>query len=97
GGVGLAFTGADDLDQVVEDVEGEREAFERVNAPLELAQLVRQALRHDFEPEMQEMPEYLLETEPLGPADLGVVGRDEAGQVDVEVRLQQRVLEEERH
>ena len=38
-----------------------------------------------------------LQVEALGPADLGVLGRDEARQVDGEVDLQRRVLEEVRH
>ena len=38
-----------------------------------------------------------MEIEALGTADVGVLGRHEARQVDREVRLQRRVLEEVRH
>ena len=63
----------------------------------ERGELVLEPLGDDLEPEVQEVPEDLLEIEPLGPADLGVLGRDQAGQVDGEVDLQRRVLEEVRH
>ena len=64
---------------------------------LQRVQLVLEPLGHHLEAEVQEVPEDRLEIEPLGPADLGVLGRDEARQVDGEVGLQRRVLEEVRH
>ena len=54
-------------------------------------------LRDDIEAEVEEVPEDRLEVEALGPADLGVLRRDEARQVDDEVGLERRVLEEVRH
>ena len=54
-------------------------------------------LGDDLEPEVQEVPEHLLQVEPLGPAGLGVLGRHEAREVDGEVGLQRRVLEQVRH
>ena len=56
-----------------------------------------EALRHDLQAEVEEVPEHLLQIEALGPADFGVLGRHEARQVDGEVGLQRRVLEEVRH
>ncbi len=86
-----------DPDDLVERVEDRLEAFEDVDALLERGELVLEPARHDLEPEVQEVPEDLLEIEPLGAADLGVLGRNQAGQVDGEVDLQRRVLEEVRH
>ena len=43
GGVGLAVRLADDPDRLVERVEDDREAFEDVDAPLELGQLELEA------------------------------------------------------
>ena len=97
GGVRLAVRLPDDADDLVERVEDLLEAFEDVDALLERRQLVLEPPGDDLEPEMEEVPEDLLEIEPLGPADLGVLGRDQAGQVDGEVDLQRRVLEEVRH
>ena len=53
---------------------------------LQLRELVLEAAGDDFEAEVEEVPEHLLEVEPLGAADLGVLGRHEAGQVDGEGR-----------
>ena len=71
--------------------------FEQVDALLERGELVLETLGHHLEPEMEEVPEDLLDVEPLGPADFGILGRDQAGQVDREVDLERRVLEEVRH
>ena len=60
-------------------------------------ELVLEPLRHHLEPEMQEVPEDRLQIQPLGAADLRILGRDETGQVHREVDLQRRVLEEVRH
>ena len=64
---------------------------------LQLLELVLEAAGHHFEAEVEEVPEHLLEVEPLGPADLGVLGRHQARHVDGERRLQRRVLEQIRH
>ncbi len=56
-----------------------------------------EALGDDFEPEVQEVPEDLLQIQAFRPADFGILGRDQARQVDGEVDLQRRVLEEVRH
>ena len=76
GGVGLAVRLADDPDDLVERVEDLLEALEDVDALLERRQLVLEPPGDDLEPEVQEVPEDLLEIEPLGPADLRVLGRD---------------------
>jgi len=74
------------------------EAFEQVDALFQRGQLVLQPPRDDLEAEVEEVPEDLLQIEALGAADLGVLlDRDETGQVDREVDLQRRVLEEIRH
>ena len=85
------------LDDLVERVEDLLEAFEDVDALPERRQLVLEPPGDDLEPEVQEVPEDLLQIEPLGPADLRVLRRDEAREVDGEVDLQRRVLEEVRH
>ena len=64
---------------------------------LQRLELVLEPLGDDLEPEVQEVPEDRVQVEPLGPADLGVLGRNEARQVDDEVGLERRVLEEIRH
>ena len=96
-GVGFAVRLADDLDDLVERVEHRLEAVENVDALLQRGELVLQPLGHHLEAEMEEVPEDLLEVEPLGPAELGVLGRDQAGQVDGKIELQRGVLEEIRH
>ena len=73
GGVGLAVGLADDADDLVERVEDLLEALEDVDALLERRQLVLEPPGDDLEPEMQEVPEDLLEIEPLGTADFGVL------------------------
>ena len=60
-------------------------------------ELVLEPLGDDFEPEVEEVPEDGVEVEPLGPADLGILRRDQAREVDDEAGLQRRVLEEIRH
>ena len=90
--VGLAVGLADDADDLVERVEDLLEALEDVDPLLQRAELVLEARGDDVEPEVQEVPEDLLQVQPLGPADLRVLRRDEAGQVDGDVGLQRRVL-----
>ena len=58
------------LDDLVERVEDLLEAFEDVDALLQRRELVLEAPGDDLEAEVQEVPEDLLEVEPLGPADL---------------------------
>ena len=60
-------------------------------------ELVFEPARHHLQAEMQEVPEHRLQIQPLGPADLRVLGRDEAGEVHAEVDLQRRVLAQVRH
>ena len=43
------------------------------------------AARHDLQPEVEEVPEDRLEIEALRPADLGVLGRHEAGEVEAKL------------
>ena len=66
---GLAVRLADDLQDLVERVEDGLEAFEDVDARLERLELVLEARAHDLEPEVQELPEDLVQLEPLGLAD----------------------------
>ncbi len=95
--VGLAVGLADDADDLVERVEDLLEALEQVDALLQLRQLVLQAAGHHFQAEVEEVPEHLLQVEALGTADLGILGRHEARQVDGEGVLQRGVLEQVRH
>src|SRR4029077_12016608 len=93
GRVGLAVRPADDPDDFVEGVEDRFEAFEDVDALLQRRKLVLEPPRDDLHAEVKEVPENLLEIEPFGPADLGILGRNQAREVDGEVQLQRRVLE----
>ena len=97
GRVGLAVRLADDLDDLVERVEDLLEAFEEVNAALQLLELVFETAGHHFQAEVEEVPEHALQVEALRPAHLGVLGGHEARQVDGERGLQRRVLEQVRH
>ena len=72
--------------------------FEDVDALLRAARArARSRLVTTSRRKCEEVPEHLLEVEPLGAAGLGVLGRHQAGQVDGEVGLQRRVLEQVRH
>ena len=42
-------------------------------------ELVLESPRHHLETEVEEVPEDLLEVEPLGASELGVFGRDQTG------------------
>ena len=64
---------------------------------LQRLELVLEPLGDDVEPEVQEVPEHRVQVEALGPADLRVLGRNQAREVDGEVGLQRRVLEQVRH
>ena len=68
-----------------------------MHAPRERRALVLETSRDHLQPEVEEVPEHRLQVEALGPADLGVLGRDQARQIDVDVDLQRRVLEQIRH
>ena len=60
-------------------------------------QFVLESLGDDLEPEMKEVPENRMQIEPFRAADLGILSRDETGQIDDEAGLERRVLEEIRH
>ena len=97
GRVGLAVGLANEADDLVECVEDLLEALEDVDALLQLRELVLEARGHHVQAEVEEVPEDLLQVEPLGAADLGVLGRHQAGQVDREGGLERGVLEQVRH
>ena len=61
--IGLAVGCANDLDDLVERVEDEREALEDVDPLVEPCEFVLEALRHDLEPEVEEVPQDLLQPE----------------------------------
>ncbi len=63
------------LDDLVERVEDLREPLEDVDPLLERGELVLEAPRDDLEAEVEEVPEDRLQIEPLGAADLRVLGR----------------------
>ena len=65
GGVRLAVRLPDDPDDLVERVEDLLEAFEEVDALLERRELVLEPPGDDLEAEVQEVPEDLLQIEPL--------------------------------
>ncbi|EAU62171.1 conserved hypothetical protein, partial [Stigmatella aurantiaca DW4/3-1] len=97
GRVLLALGRADDADHLVQRVVDLLEALQDVDALLQLAQLVLEALGHHLEAEVEEVLEDALEIQPLGRAHLRVVRGHQAGEVHAEVRLQGRVLVEVRH
>ena len=68
-----------------------------VDALLEGLELVLEPVGHDLEAEMQEVPENRLEIEPLGASDFSVLSGNQARQVDDDVGLERRVLEQIRH
>src|SRR5581483_11869659 len=90
GGVRFSVRLPDHLDDLVERVEDGFESFEDVNALSQRCELVLEPLRHDFEPEVQEVPEDLFQIQAFGPADFGILGRDQARQVDGEVDQQRQ-------
>ena len=93
----LALALADDAQHLVERVVDLLEAFEDMQPLLHFLEVELEAAGDDLEAEVEEVTEDGLEVEPLGRADLGIVGRHQAGEVDAEVRLQRRVLVEIRH
>ena len=93
-GVGLAVAGPDDPDRLVQVVEDDREPFEDVNAALqEHAARVTTQSASDFEPKSRKCYGILLRSEPGGDGHRGSPAGRQAGEVDVEIRLKQRVLE----
>ena len=95
--VGLPLRLPDNLQDLVERIEHLLEALEDVDALPDGLQFVLEPLGDDLEPEMKEVPENRMQVEPFRAADLGILGRDEAGQIDDEAGLERRVLEEIRH
>ena len=63
----------------------------------ERLELVLEPARDDVEAEVEEVPEDLVQVEPLGLADERVLGRHEAREVHGERGLERRVLVEIRH
>ena len=64
---------------------------------LQRLELVLEPPGHHLQPEVEEVPQHRVQIEPLGPADVGGLGWNQARQVDDEAGLQRRVLEEVRH
>ncbi len=94
GRVGFAVGLADDADDLIERVEHSREAFEDVDALFELFKLVLEPAGDDLQAEVQEVLQNRAQIAAFGPAHLRIVRRNQAGEVDVEIRLQRRVLVE---
>ena len=90
--VGLAVAVADDLDGLVEVLEDDRKPLEDVDPLEQDLELVAEAAGHHVHPEVEELLEDRLEIEPAGHGHLGPRGRQQAGQVDVVVDLERRVL-----
>ncbi len=76
GGVRLAVRLADHPDDFIERIEDRLEPFEDVNPLLQRGELVLEPPGDHLEPEMEEVPEDLLQIQPLRPADLRILGRD---------------------
>ena len=92
--VGLAVAVADDLEDLVQRVEDQRESVQDVDASFQGGQLVFEARGDDVQTEVQEVPQRLLQRHAAWRADLRILRRRQARQVDVEVVLQRRVLEQ---
>ena len=58
------------FEDLVERVEDLLEALEDVDALAQRLELVLQPLGDDLQPEVQEVPEHLVQVQALGPADL---------------------------
>jgi hypothetical protein len=71
--------------------------FQDVDPLLQLGQLELEAPPHRLLAELDELAQHRREIDAQRPGDLLVVGRHQAGQVDVEPGLQRRVLEQVRH
>ena len=97
GRVRLALGLADDADDLVEDVEDLLEPSRMWIRFSQRGQFVFEPPGHDIQAEVQEVPQDGLEVQPLRPADLRVLRRDQARQVDREGGLQRRVLRQVRH
>ena len=95
-GVGLAIRLADQLDGLVQGVEDDAEAFQDVDAPLELFQFVLEAALDRLEAEIEEVPQDRLEAQPLW-LQLAVGGRHQTGHVVGEALLEGGVFVEVRH
>ena len=95
--VGLVLGGADELDGLVERIEDDREALQDVDPLLQRAELVLQPPGDHLEAEVEEVAERRPQVHLLGRGDLRVVGRHERRHVDVEARLERRVLKEVGH
>jgi hypothetical protein len=98
GRVRLAGALADDLDRAVQRVEDDREPFEDVDPLLQLPQLELEPPPHRGEAEVEEVPEHLLEVQPVPRhEDLAARPRDERREVVGERALEVGVLVEVRH
>ena len=95
--IGLVLRRTNDLDGLVDGIKDFLEAFEDVDPLLQLRQLVLQPARDDIEAEVQKMMQDRRQINLLRRRHLRVIGRDEAGQVDVEAGLQGRMLEQIGH
>src|SRR6185295_15317895 len=87
----------DETNDFVEGVEDLFEPLEDVHALPERRQLVLEPPRDHLQPEMEEMPEHLLQIQSLWTPHLRILGWDEAGEVHREIDLKRCVLEEIRH
>src|SRR5690554_3801968 len=78
---------ADDADGLIERVVDGRETFEDMDALFELREIELEALGDDLHAEVEEVADHAAEVEPLGGGDVGLLGGDEAGEVDLDVGL----------
>ena len=87
GGVGFAVAGADDLDDLIQGVENQREAFEDMDPFFQPRELVLQAAGDDFHAETQEVPEDFTQPQLGRGGHLRVLGGDQAREIHAEVGL----------
>ncbi len=87
---------ANDANDLIQGVEDQRKSIKDMNATLQRLQFVGQPLGDHRKPKVKEMPEHLLQTQAIRRPNFRVLGGDQAGQIDIEVVLQLRVLVEVR-
>ncbi len=95
--IGFAFALADNADDFIECIKDCREAFEDVDAALELLELMVKTAGDNIETKVQEVPKDFLEADALRSAQRRIFRRHQHGHVHIEICLKRRVLEQVRH
>ncbi len=87
GSIGLAFTAANDANDLIQRVKDQGKTVQDMNPPLQRCEFVLQSPRDHVQTKVQEVPQYFLEPQPIGRADFRILRRHQARHVDVKVLL----------